>query len=188
VVLLNEHITSQEKVGMGIAFAGTFITILEPIFTNKMAFSQLTGNFLVILYLLVNTLSAIMAKRLVRKGVTPLTLSHLSFIVGFLTITPLALVFGGQRQIIETIKELAPPFHFGVFYMALLSGNLAYTLWIKGQKTIEVGEAALFSYLYPVFSAPLAVFWLKEKITSSFVIGAILIITGVVIAESKKRR
>ncbi|MDP3994763.1 MAG: EamA family transporter, partial [bacterium] len=79
-------------------------------------------------------------------------------------------------------------FHLGVLFMALISGNLAYSLWIKGQKTIEIGEAALFNYLYPVFAIPLAILWLKETVTIPFVIGAIIIVIGVFIAEIKKRR
>ena len=72
--------------------------------------------------------------------------------------------------------------------MALLSGSLAYTLSHAGQKTIEIGEAAVFSYLYPLFAAPLAVLWLGEKITPSFIFGGLVITVGVVIAEYKKRK
>ena len=56
------------------------------------------------------------------------------------------------------------------------------------QKSIEIGEASLFAYLYPLFSTPLAVVWLGEKITPMFIVGAVVITIGVVIAEIKKRR
>jgi drug/metabolite transporter (DMT)-like permease len=72
--------------------------------------------------------------------------------------------------------------------MAILSGSIAYTLWARAQRTIEIGEAAVFSYLYPIFAAPLAVFWLKEKITMPFVIGATVIAVGVFIAEYRSSR
>ena len=69
--------------------------------------------------------------------------------------------------------------------MAVLSGTLAFYLANKAQKTIEVGEQSLFAYLYPVFSLPLAVLWLGEKITPVYVLGGIIIAIGVVIAEIK---
>ena len=71
--------------------------------------------------------------------------------------------------------------------MAFLSGIVGYALWIKGQKSIEVSEAGLFAYLTPIFGAPLAVWWLGEKITPIYIIGALIITLGVFIAEYKKR-
>ncbi len=78
--------------------------------------------------------------------------------------------------------------HLGVWYMALLSGTLAYTLQNRAMQTIEVGEASIFGYLMPIWAAPLAFWWLGEKITIPFIIGACVIAIGVVIAESKKNR
>lgn len=187
VMFLNEHITSREKVGMGIAFSGSLLTLFEPVISSGVNFSQLTGNILVLGYLLANTFSAVLVKRLVRREVSPITLVNISFIIGFVTIAPITLIFYGG-DFLSIVSQLEIPFHLGVIYMALLSGNLAYALWIKGQKTIEIGEAALFAYLYPIFSAPLAVIWLKERITTPFIIGAILITIGVLIAEYKKRQ
>jgi drug/metabolite transporter (DMT)-like permease len=185
VIFLKEHITSREKIGMALAFSGSFVMLIEPLFNNGINFTQLSGNILVILYLLVNTLAVVVVKKLLRSKVSPLTLTNTSFILGFLTMLPITVITYGGRNLIETITQLELPFHLGVIYMALISGNFAYTLWVKAQKTIEISEAALFAYLYPIFSTPLAVLWLKESITSIFIVGALLIATGVVIAEYK---
>lgn len=72
--------------------------------------------------------------------------------------------------------------------MAIISGSLAYFLSNKAQKTIEIGEQSLFAYLYPVLSLPIAVLWLGEKITPTFIVGAIIITIGVAIAEIKRSR
>jgi drug/metabolite transporter (DMT)-like permease len=129
----------------------------------------------------------ILGKKLLRKDVDPLTLTNTAFIVGFVTLLPFAL-----PQIISSnfrvITSPSIPYHLGVFYMAFLSGTLAYLLSNKAQKTIEVGEAAVFSYLYPIFATPLAVLWLGEKITPFFIIGGVIIAVGVAVAEIKKRR
>lgn len=186
VVLLNEHLTRREKLGMTIAFAGTMLTIFEPLLQNGIDGSQLSGNLLVLLSLFVNTASAILVKKLMRKGISPITLTSISFIVGFLTTTPFALSASGP-ELVQVISSLPLSYHLGVAYMALLSGNLAYVLWARAQKTIEVGEAGLFAYLYPIFSAPLAVWWLKEKITLPFILGALVIALGVYLAERRPR-
>lgn len=187
-IFFHERVTKREKLGIMLALSGTALTVLEPLIRNGAALEQLAGNFLIVLYLIVNTASAVLVKDLMRMGVSALSLTNFSFIVGFFTILPLTIFAGDLPHLISTIKNLALPYHAGVIFMALLSGTLAYTLWARAQKTIEIGEAAIFSYLYPLFSAPLAVFWLKEKITPPFAIGAVVIALGVFIAEHHKSR
>ena len=188
VMYLREHVTVREKIGMGIAFLGTLITIIEPVFRNGIAAGQLKGNILVVGYLLASTWSAVLAKKLIREGAHEITLTNYSFVVGFVTILPLTIILYGITPFAQTISGLTLPSHSGVWFMALASGTLAYTLWAKAQKSIEIGEAGLFAYLSPIFAMPLAVIWLKESITPAFVISAVLITIGVVIAEYKKSR
>jgi drug/metabolite transporter (DMT)-like permease len=70
--------------------------------------------------------------------------------------------------------------------MAVFSGNIAYFLWHKAQKTIEVSEAGLFTYLQPIFAIPLAVLWLQETVSLPLLVGGVVTATGVFIAEYKK--
>lgn len=184
VYFLKEHVTKKEKLGMGIALIGTIFTVIEPFFQNGHSLTRFSGNFLIFLYLLTAALSAVLAKKLLRAGVDPLTLTNLSFIVGFLTLLPLTII----KYPAGAIASIPLSYHLGVIYMAVLSGSLAYYLSNKAQKSIEIGEAAVFSYIYPLFSTPLAVIWLGEKITPMFILGGIIIAFGVVIAETKKRR
>ncbi len=184
VYFLKEHVTKREKFGMFIALVGTVLTVIEPFLQNGHSLTRFSGNILILLYLLATAWGAVLAKKLLRKGVNPLTLTNVSFVVGFLSLLPFALFKYNLRD----ITSIPFPYHLGVFYMAILSGSLAYYLSNKAQKTIEIGEASIFSYLYPVFAAPLAVIWLGEKVTPIFILGGIIITIGVFIAEIKKRR
>ncbi|OGC54165.1 hypothetical protein A2797_00040 [candidate division WWE3 bacterium RIFCSPHIGHO2_01_FULL_48_15] len=187
-IFFHERVPTRERVGIGIALAGTILIVLEPILSNSETISQLTGNFLIVLYLLVNTASVVLVKDLVKMGVSAVSLTNLSFVVGFLTILPLTIFAGDLPQLVTSVQNLAFPYHLGVIFMAIISGNIAYTLWARAHRTIEIGKAAIFSYLYPIFSAPLAVLWLKEKITWQFVAGAAIIAIGVFIAEYRSAR
>ena len=184
VYFLKEHVTKREKFGMFIALVGTVLTVIEPFLQNGHSLTRFSGNILILLYLLATAWGAVLAKKLLRKGVNPLTLTNVSFVVGFLSLLPFALF----KYDLRDITSIPFPYHLGVFYMAILSGSLAYYLSNKAQKTIEIGEASIFSYLYPVFAAPLAVIWLGEKVTPIFILGGIIITIGVFIAEIKKRR
>lgn len=185
VVFLKETITKREKLGMGIAVLGTFLTLIGPILQNLNGASGTVGNLFVLGYVLSAAVGVIMGKKLLRAGVKPLTMANFSFIVGFITLLPFALFSGIS---IDSISQIPFTYHAGVFYMAILSGSFAYYLSNRAQKSIEVSEASVFSYLHPLFAAPLAVLWLGEKITPVFIIGAVIIAIGVMIAEVKKKR
>lgn len=186
VLFLREHVTQRERVGIALAFTGVVVTLLEPILKNGNGTTGLSGNILVFASVLAGVASAVMAKIILRKEVSPGAAVNISFIVGFLTLLPAALIIYPTSVILEQIRATSLPYHLGLWYMAIFSGNIAYFLWHKAQKTIEVGEAGLFTYLQPIFTIPLAVLWLKESISLPFVIGALIIMVGVLIAEYKK--
>ncbi len=184
VFFLKEHITKRESVGILIALAGTFITIVGPVLDGNIQFAGLEGNLLIFASLIIGTITAILTKLILRKEVDPSFASNFSFIIGFVTILPLSI----SQLISSNLRVItAVPFsyHLGVIYMAILSGTLAYYLWHKAEKTIEVGEVNLIGYLYPVFGTPLSVLWLKEKVDLPFIIGSVLIVLGVLLAECK---
>jgi drug/metabolite transporter (DMT)-like permease len=187
VIFLKEHVTKREKIGLLIALGGMSITVIEPIIAGN-GFSKFSGNFLIVLYLLANTVSIVYLKILLRQNVKPYVLTNISFIIGFISLLPIISFKYGFSTAFQDIRNLDLSYHIAVFFMAILSGNIAYTLSNKAHKTIEVGEASLFSYLYPILSIPLAVFWLKEKLTVIFIIGSIIILCGVFVAEFKKTR
>lgn len=187
-LFLREHFTRREQIGTAIAFAGTAITILEPMLKNGHGFSSIQGNLLILAAVIVGVITSIMAKTIMRKDISASTVTNLSFIVGFATSIPFAINQYGLGGTISQIQNADTPFHLGVIYMAILSGTLAYTLWHKAEKMIEVGEVGLIAYTYPIFSTPIAVIWLGEKITLPFIIGAVVIAIGVLIAEIKPKK
>ncbi|OGC59793.1 hypothetical protein A2890_02665 [candidate division WWE3 bacterium RIFCSPLOWO2_01_FULL_53_14] len=187
-IFFHEHVPPRERIGIAIALAGMVLTVIEPILKNGAAVGQIQGNALILLSLLAGTASAVLVKDLAKAGVPAVTLANLAFIVGFLTILPLTIFDGDLPYLVSTVKNLTLPYHLGVIFMALFSGNLAYTLWARAHRSIEVGEAALFAYLYPIFAAPLAVFWLGETITGPFIAGAAIIAIGVFVAEYRSSR
>lgn len=187
VIYLKEHVTNREKLGMAIAFLGTMIVLVEPIIRLHDGKLETQGNLLILIYVFVTAVSAVLGKRLLRKKVDPMVMTNAIFIVGFATIIPVSIYVYGFGNLKNIVTGLSLPYHAGVVFMALISGNLAYFIGNRAQKTIEIGEAALFSYLIPIFSAPLAIIFLKEKVTPIFAIGAVVVLVGVAIAEYRKK-
>jgi len=187
VFFLHEHITKREKIGMAIAIFGTALTILGPLVTNGKSELKFTGNLMILGYVLSTLVTTLLAKKLLKKDVNPMTMTNISFIIGFICFT-IFVLYSGSLPSLYTIYDIPFTYHIGVLYMAIISGTLAFYLSNKAQKSIEIGEQSLFSYLYPIFSLPLAVLWLGEKIMPVHIIGGIVIIIGVVVAELKKKR
>lgn len=184
---LREHVTKQERVGILVSFFGSFILVVGPFLATGDHIGQISGNILVILSLISGALGSIMVKRLLRQGVDTLTLVNVPFVIGFVSFLVLIIAQGNLAPSINSIINLPLPYHLGVAYMALLSGTLAYYLGTKAQKSIEVSEAAIFSYIYPVMSAFLAISLLGEKIYPQLIVGAFITFVGVFIAEVKRR-
>lgn len=182
VVFLREHISKREKLGTFIAVLGTTVVILWPIFMSSGSL-KLTGNLFLFIYLISDSFAVVLLKKLVRHNVPALLISNTAFTIGLLVTLPIFLV--SSHSDLSVFTNLSLPYHAGVWYMALLSGTVAYALRSQAQKTIEISKASVFGYLLPLVSTPLAVFWLGEQITPHFIIGAIIIAIGVYIAETK---
>lgn len=186
-VFLKETITGREKLGTLIAFLGALFVVLAPrLGGNSNGFGHLLGNLLILLYILGDRGATVYAKHSLRKKVNSFTIVNIGMILAFLTLTPVAIYQYGLGGITSSVVGLDLAHHMGVWFMAFISGTLAYNLWVGGMKHIEISEAGLFTYLSPIFATPLAVLWIGESLTVSFVIGAIVIALGVGIAEFKK--
>jgi drug/metabolite transporter (DMT)-like permease len=184
-VFYKDHITHQEKIGISLVLIGVILNSFYPLFV-KNGEVEFTGNLFLILYLFSDSSAVLIAKKAVRDKIPSITLTNLAFIIGAITIIPLTIAIYGAGSLVTAVTTLPLKYHLGVWYMALLSGNLAYFLYVKGQKSIEASEAVLFNYAQPVIMVPLALFWLHEKLTPAFIIGASIITTGLIIAEYKR--
>ena len=188
-IFFHDHVTKRERVGITIALLGTVFVIASPLLGNGgISGAKFTGNIYLFLYLICDAGGALLAKKLLRDHISPLTISSFAFIIAAITIIPLAIKFVGPETILSSIANLTLESHVAVFYMAIFSGTLAYAFMARGLRSIEVGEAALFAYMQPLISAPLAVLWLGETITPLFLIGATIAAAGIFIAEHKIKK
>jgi len=185
-LMFHDRITKREKLGIVIVLLGVLLNSFFPIFRSGSPI-RLTGNLLLIVFLLADSGSVLVAKRAVQNKIKSSNLTNLAFIVGAIVIIPLAISVYGASNLATIIITLPLKYHLGVWYMAILSGSLAYFLYVRAQRSIEVSEATLFNYLQPVFAIPLAIFWLGESLSTSFIFGAGIIALGLIIAEYKRR-
>lgn len=188
VFALHEHVTKQEKIGITLAFGGTAAFIASSSIVATNAQTTLFGDLIILIANLALVAYVLITKRLLKDNFSAFYLTTSMFLTGFLTMLPLAIIFhGSPSNLINYTLNQNLLSHAGVWYMAVFSGALAYFLYQEGQKRIEAGEAIIFHYLVPFFTAPLSFIWLKEAVNLPMVISMIVIACGVSIAEFRKK-
>lgn len=186
---LKEKITKMEIIGLSIAVFGSgIITVPTGQISLSLELLSLLGAFFIILSRFFDALGLIYIKASLKDGIAPEAIAHVSFIVGFVMFSLISLFILPMQESVNQIRNAPISAHLGVLYMALISGTLAYSLSARALKTLHVGEASLFAYITPLWATPVAIFWLGEKITLSFMVGAVIIGCGVIIAEWHNRK
>ena len=194
IFLLKEKQEKNEWIGLAIAFLGTLILTLAPIFSLNGQFGQFSiwGNLMIILHNIINLFYFPLAKK-VYQGVPKLLVSSISFYVGLLFFIPLVLFELGNPNITNLISVMTTELQnisvlWASFYMAIFGSIIGLTAYIKGQEGIEASEASLFWYLQPLFYIPLGFIMLHEKINTVQVISLLVIFMGVFIAERRVKK
>jgi len=189
VLFFHDRITRNEKLGITIAIAGTLFTVIGPLIMNGHAdtLGKLEGNGIMLVAVITDIIAALLSKEAMKKGISATLLAQAQFILGFSVFLPFLFLHRTPEEVWAALAAAPWQAHAGVLYMAVLSGSFAYSIRNLAVKTIEVSESALFAYLQPLWAAILAVIWLRETVTPSYVIGGIVIAAGVVIAEQRKR-
>lgn len=183
-VFLKEKVTLMELAGTALAVAGTLLIVIQPMLDSELNVSKnIIGNLLVLAGTFVWVIYTLMAKK--QQKLDSFLLVGLSFIIGLLTIAPL--YFLELEQLSIPFFTLNSKAFAGIAFMAIFSSIIAYWTYVYGLTKIEASEAVIFTYLQPVFSIPISVIFLRESLTLPFVIGAILIISGVVTCSRRKR-
>ena len=70
-----------------------------------------------------------------------------------------------------------------ILYLAIITSVVSYFLWYFALGRIEAGKAALFSNFQPILTTVLMVMLLGQGITPAFVVGGVIALGGVVLAQ-----
>ena len=115
-------------------------------------------------------------------------LSHIAFLQTIITTGLLFLLPAYIMEIILGNKlNIHVPFMLTLGYVVLFPGLASFFFWIKGISIIGSNRAGIFLHLMPIFGALMAIAIFKEKFMLFHLIGAILIITGIVLSAKGRQ-
>lgn len=192
-LFLKEEITSREKIGLVVAFAGSIVTLAQPLLEKGVVGGEKAalGNALVLLYTVSWAVYALWNKKIGKKFST-ITVTAVPVFISVPIFAILTYLETRNSQFSILNFQSSPNYQFtntlpGILYMAILSYIVAYYLYEWSVRKIEVSEAALYGYLQPVFAFPAAYLLLGETPTRYFLLGGVLIGVGVFLTEYRKR-
>ena len=189
IPFLGEKMTRRLASGLILALSGVIIIFIYSPNVDIPASTRMLGDALIILAALSWASSTIFMKKAMTtttsdstEPLTPLQLTVWASVVGFFILTPWSayeLVEGGMPEFNRDIV-------LSLLFLAVFSTVISYVWFAEGIQTIGANRAALYVYLVPPFGIFSGWLLLDEQLGLSLVAAFVLIVGGVVIAQSEK--
>jgi drug/metabolite transporter (DMT)-like permease len=173
-----ERITGRIAGGIALAMSGIILVLLA----RGVSFSlgTLAGDLITLGSALCWAIY-VLGVRTVNGNLSSLQMTTLTMLIG----TPGLLLFGGPQMINLEWGSLTAASWFGVLFSSFFSITLCYLLYNRAVRRIGSVQATIYSSIIPVIATLTAWPMLGERPTISQGIGAVLIISGVLLTRYK---
>ena len=121
--------------------------------------------------------SALLKKK--KHKLSQLTLLEVIITFGLIFLIPVYFIEYNMGYVIKLEK----PFILILSYVVLFPGLASFILWIKGISLIGVNRSGVFLHLMPILSAIMAMIIFDEKFMFYHILGAIFILTGILLSN-----
>lgn len=177
-LFLKERLSRTVYAGIGLAFLGTLVIIGTPLL--KAGTGSPLGNVLMLGATLAASISTFYTKKVVSKY-PPLLLTFFFFLISLIFISPFFLWEFTQFPL--WISQLTFQSYLIIAYLVAGSSIGAYFLYNKSLVSLSPSIASTIAYSGAVISIGLSILFLNERLSIFFIIGTILIIVGLFLAE-----
>ncbi|ROL61803.1 hypothetical protein D9V86_03910 [Bacteroidetes/Chlorobi group bacterium ChocPot_Mid] len=176
VSFFGEKANTKKILGIAIAFIGTILILFE----RGINFSSdnfwgfiivLTGSFFYALYTIVGREFSFKYGPIYTTGIT--------MIAGFLLYIPIFIMTGVPLD----VSGISFSSWLQILYLGFITSGLGYALWYILLTMRDASKTAVFNNLQPVMTTILAVIIFGQVLTSSFILGGLMIIAGVIITQ-----
>lgn len=181
--MLKEKFSAKLVLGSVLSLAGTVIIVGIPAF--HLSLLSTLGNLSLIASSLAWVGHEIYAKKIL-KIYNPLVVSFYTTAIGAIVFLPVAASELHTNP--AWYNHISLHGFLGLLYGIIFASFIAYSLWQKGLAILSAGEASLIFYLLPLFGIIFSIILLHEKFNSILVIGSIIILSGIVLAEYHRKK
>lgn len=182
-IFFKEKLSRMNIVGLLVSFFGVMVIILEKEIaanTENLAFGML---FLVMAVLAALGYSVLIKQLTERYNVH--SINTYQNIFGSIFFIPWMVLFG-IGEIVNTAINLKVV--FTLIELAVFGSVLAFVFFTIGIRELGISKASAFNNAIPVVTVVAAYFWLGEIITAQKLLGMGIVLTGLFLAQIKKRK
>ncbi|RPI18540.1 MAG: hypothetical protein EHM58_05015 [Ignavibacteriae bacterium] len=155
---------------------GIFFVFYENLTQTQLESNVLTGDILLIFAVLTFSSYLSFGKEIIEKY-GALKVQAYVFLLGSALYIPL-FIYDLPNL---TFVNLTMMGVIGYLFLTVIVAYLAYFVWYYALKTIQLSKLTTLSNLAPILTVIFSVIFLSEKISTYFIIGGIITITGVLI-------
>lgn len=176
VLFLGEQATGIRLLGLGVAFVGLFIVLRHPV-GEAMDLDYLRG-VLITLVAPISWAAYTVISRPLAARYPPLAVTGMGTILGAMPVLGTANV-----SLLSRIAAMPGDGWASIIFLALLATVAGVTTWVTALEHLDASRVGAFIYLVPLWGAVLGQRLLGEPFTLSLLIGAVVIIAGVMVVN-----
>lgn len=179
-ILLGEKLKTKAIIGLGLAFFGSFLVIVNGTNLGKQMDQQMFGNFLILLSALSWTLYSVYGKKML-KNYSAQTIITYTTVIGTLLLIPFALpeLISAKSYSISWLCTA------NLFYLGGAASVYGYLAWYRALEKLPAVIVGSYQYFRPLLTGVFAAVLLNEKISLFVIAGGFLIIAGTYITTKK---
>lgn len=176
--ILREKMTIKKISGVIVAFIGVLVVVFE----KGLDFSSdyFFGNVMVLIAVLAWALYAIQGKKLIIKY-GAIRISSLTVLIGGILFIPL----GIYNSLKFDFSIVVPSDWIGILYLSIFTSIISYIMWYYAIGKLDTTKVAVFTNAQPIFTTILAVLFLHQPVSTTFITGGIVTIAGVYLTQMK---
>ena len=181
VMLPAERLTTRTAVGVVIGFVGVAVIFSEDLVSLAEPGARKAAAIL----LVAPVLAAVSSNAVKRwgRGVHPVSLSGVPMLIAAVVLGLGSWLFERGRPV-----ELDAVTVSAVLYLAVFGSAIAFYLYFWLLEHMEATRLALTNYLSPVVAVLLGALLFDERITARILLGGLLVVGGVAVTVTSRRR
>lgn len=174
ILIFKDKLTKLKFTGIILSLIGVLIVIsqgnLQVILQNDIGNGELFILGCVLCWSSFTVLGKIIMKEL--KPIIAITYASLAGIL--ILILPVY-----REDALQNITQYSAEVWLSIFALGFLGATLAFTWFYEGVNKIGPSRAGIFINFVPIFATLMAILILHEKLSSSLIVGAIFVVSGV---------
>ncbi|RLF31337.1 MAG: EamA/RhaT family transporter [Thermoplasmata archaeon] len=178
---LDERLTKRKTSGIFAALIGVVIISIWGTEDNSIEIIYMFGALTVLISAVMGAVYTVAGKKLLNRY-TPLSLTIYTMLLGSFGLAPFVLV---NNSFLREVANMSIYTWFAIVFLGLFSTVLGYIIWYVALEKREASELSIYLYMIPVVSTIISYFLFDDKITPLFILGGLLVITGLVMVNKK---